>query len=49
MEPSAAASQARALAGDQAGIREAYADSEARGMPPAARYRAAQAATEPTA
>ena len=49
MEPSAAAA-ARALAGDQAGIREAYADSEARGMPPAARYRAAQAATtEPTA
>ena len=49
MEPSAAAAafEARALAGDQA---EAYADSEARGMPPAARYRAAQAATtEPTA
>ena len=42
MEPSAAAAavEARALAGDQA-----YADSEARGMPPAARYRAAQAAT----
>ena len=37
----AAAVEARALAGDQAGIREAYADSEARGMPPAARYRAA--------
>ena len=36
----AAAFEARALAGDQAGIREAYADSEARGMPPAARYRA---------
>ena len=46
MEPSAAAAafEAQALAGDQA------ADSEARGMPPAARYRAAQAATtEPTA
>ena len=50
MEPSAAAAAVEARAGDQAGIREAYADSEARGMPPAARYRAAQAATtEPTA
>ena len=42
MDPSTApaAVEARALAGDRAGIREAYADSEARGMPPAARYRA---------
>ena len=40
MEPSAAAAAVEARAGDQAGIREAYADSEARGMPPAARYRA---------
>ena len=49
MEPSAAAAF-EARAGDQEGIREAYTDSDARGMPPAARYRAAQAATtEPTA
>ena len=49
MEPSAAAAF-EARAGDQEGIREAYTDSDARGMPPAARYRAEQAATtEPTA